>query len=96
MIGPSPEYSWKKYLKKTGELPVLNEKFKNNGHEPYTLYGLEDSAPDEVKLEFEKWQKRMFSNLARFYVPDMKEPYYTWEGKVVERSSIEGRALPLI
>ena len=35
-------------------------------------------------------------SLARSYVPEMEEPYYTWERKIVEKSSLKGREQPLV
>ena len=48
-----------------------------------------------MKLDYESFQRKMFGSLAKFYVPDMEDPYYTWDGKIVERSSLKGRKLPL-
>ena len=95
MIGPAPRYSWDNMLIYIGELPVANLKWRERGDPGYALMALPEDAPDSVKMDYEKFQRRSFGSLARFYVPDMKAPYYTWEGKVVERSSLKDRTLPL-
>ena len=95
MIGPAPKYSWSKYVRKIGDLKPADPKRRERGDVGFALLALSEDAPDEVKIEFEKHQKWSFGSLARFYVPEMEDPYYTWEGKIVERSSLEGRELPL-
>lgn len=95
MIGPAPKYKWHEYLVKTGEIPVANKKRRDRGDLPYVLFGLDPKASDDLKLDYERFQRKMFGGLAKFYVPDMEDPYYTWDGKIVERSSLKGRKLPL-
>lgn len=95
MIGPAPEYSWDKYIRKVGEIKPADPRRRERGDVGFAILALSKDAPDEVKMEFEKFQKMSFGNLARFFVPEMKEPYYTWEGKIVERHTLEGRELPL-
>ena len=95
MIGPAPKYKWHEYLVKTGEIPVTNKKRRDRGDLPYVLFGLDPKASDDLKLDYESFQRKMFGSLAKFYVPDMEDPYYTWDGKIVERSSLKGRKLPL-
>lgn len=95
MIGPAPKYKWDKYLVKTGEIPVASKKRRDRGDLPYVLFGLDPKASDDLKLDYESFQRKMFGSLAKFYVPDMEDPYYTWDGKIVERSSLKGRKLPL-
>lgn len=58
---------------------------------------LKGSATDEEKAEFEDYvMNAMAGNVfLKEDYPDMKDPYYTWEGKVVERKSLEGRKIPV-
>ncbi len=59
---------------------------------------LKDAATDEEKTEFERYAMHMMGGyrlLKRGY-PKMKEPYYTWEGRVVEKASLKGRGLPTV
>lgn len=91
MTEQRPKQSWDKYKKKAGQIPCIVKHLS-----PYDLEKLDYNAPDDVKLDFEKYQNDMFRGCAMYHVPDMKEPYYTWEGKVVERSSLADRELPLV
>lgn len=58
---------------------------------------LKDDATDEEKADFEAYV--MITQGGEGFLPDMYEemddPYYTWEGKVVERASLKGRGIPV-
>ena len=95
MIGEAPNYSWDKYARQVGEIKHYDKKAKERGDSGYSLIALSTETPDEIKMDFERFQNKYFNGLAKFYVPNMQDPYYTWEGKVVERSSLAGRELPL-
>lgn len=58
---------------------------------------LKASATDEDKEDFEDYVMNTMGGCVflRENYPDMKDPYYTWEGKVVERKSLEGRKIPV-
>ncbi|MBQ6679539.1 MAG: hypothetical protein IJM76_05895 [Lachnospiraceae bacterium] len=90
MIGPEPKHSWSDKVERAGELPTIKEWAR-----PLPLFKL-NGATDEEKREFEAEKNAELRPVAKFYVPDMEDPYYTWEGEVVERSSLKGRELPLV
>lgn len=86
MIGASPETIW------GDKLGYVDEK-KNRPEG--MIYRLKPNATSEEKQKFEEYM--LFGNsffLKEFY-PKFKDPYYTWDGKIVERSSLKGRAIPL-
>ncbi len=89
MIGPSPWSRWGDYLM------IVNKKRPD-----YDIFNirLKDGAPDRYKTELETYVMIEMSGdfvLKKLY-PKMKEPYYTWEGRVVEKSSLRRRALPAV
>ncbi len=59
---------------------------------------LKPTASDDEKHQFEAYA--MVQMNGEFFLtkrcPEMKDPYYTWEGKVVERSTLEGRTIPIV
>ena len=89
-----PKYVWDQYKRKTGELEKAKEIVPAISCS-LPLYGLDESAPDDVKMQYERYVNIRLKSLARYFVPTMESPYYTWEGKIVERSSIRNRRLPL-
>lgn len=54
---------------------------------------LKAGASDEEKESFEDYAMNGMGGA--FFLkaehPEMREPYYTWEGKVVEKASLKGR-----
>ena len=84
----SPETAW-------GDNLELKDK---NGYEDDIFnLKLKAAAKDSDKADFEKYVMNTMGGevfLKEGY-PDMKDPYYTWEGKVVERASLKGRGIPL-
>lgn len=90
MIGDSPKHEWDDKMVRVGEI----ESTKRGGRE-YVLYGLK-GATNAEKRDFEKVMNQDFLPLAKFYVPSMKEPYYTWFGEIIERDELSGRELPLV
>ena len=75
MIGEMPEYMKSKYYKSREE----------------GTYGgrITDDAPDSLKAEFEEHMNNApnFLYCMKNDFPDIKEPYYTWDGRVIEKSS---------
>ncbi len=59
---------------------------------------LKPSATDKEKRDFEDYV--MNESGGAYYLakdhPKMTDPYYTWEGKVVERASLAGRSIPTV
>ena len=96
MIGEEPRTPWTDYREKAGTIQYVDEAFKKVCPEGKQLWRLRPDAPDDVKRAFERRFTGEIRGSKEFIVPDMKDPYYTWEGKIVERSSLEGRELPLV
>lgn len=94
MVKDEPRTPWTDYREKAGNLPY-SERYKILGADGMQLWKLKPNTPDEVKQQFEQWFTNLIRHDKEYYVPEMKDPYYTWEGKVVERSSLKGRELPL-
>lgn len=90
MIGPEPTHKWDDKVEKVGEL--ISAKSGGRGFPLYAIRG----ASDDEKRDFEKVKNEEFLPLARFYAPNIKHPYYTWEGDIVERDKISDRTLPLV
>ena len=86
MIGPSMKTLW----------PGLIELTDPNKLDIELNYRLKDGASDAEKKDFEYYQNSTNGNALRAIYKDLKEPYYTWEGKVVEQSSLKDRELPLV
>ncbi len=59
---------------------------------------LKPSASDEDKRGFESYAMNVMggNHFMKKGYPHMKEPYYTWEGRVVERASLRGRGFPTV
>lgn len=85
MSMPSPESRW-------GDL--LNYEEDEYGYKHET--SLKPEATDKQKTEFEGYMMFMSYSMLKECYPELEDPYYTWEGKIVERSSLEGRKLPLV
>ncbi len=85
MTGPAPEYMDKKYYSKWSDNPYKT--------------AMKSSAPDEFKMLFEEEQNMVHdlkSSLETFGIStDCDDPYYVWDGSIVERKSLEGRELPI-
>ena len=98
MIGPAPKkekHSWDgkeklKFVLKSRH-PVLSKHDKG-----YPIYCLPESCSEEEKMDFEKGHRKNKKFLKQYSLPDIEDPYYTWEGKIVERASLAGRELPLV
>ncbi|MBR3396109.1 MAG: hypothetical protein IKG76_10050 [Firmicutes bacterium] len=75
MIGEMPDYMESKYYKPREE----------------GTYGgrITADAPDKLKAEFEAHMNDAPTFLygLKNAFPDIKEPYYTWDGRVIEKSS---------
>lgn len=95
MIGPAPKTPWGEYQEKAGSIQYVDEGFKKVCPEGQTLWRVKQSAPDSVKRAFEKHFTDDIKFRKKYFFPDMKDPYYTWEGKIVERDSLKDRKLPL-
>ena len=94
MIGPAPKTP---YTGKLTEGDVVKAK-KQYRFPDYKLAGLKPDTDDQLKMMFEKWKNAEMKRLiigTGIYDINLKDPYYTWEGKIVERSSLAGRELPL-
>ena len=62
------------------------------------LVGLKSDTDEQLKMQFEKEKNAEMKRLiigTGIYEINLKDPYYTWEGKIVERSSLKDRELPL-
>lgn len=71
---------------------LLQEVRKGEGEHTFNLR-LSAKASDEDKAAFEAYIMNSMGGayfLKKGY-PKMKDPYYTWEGKVVERETLNGR-----
>ncbi len=86
MIGPSPKSMW----------PNLIELVDPDKPNISLNYRLKATASDDDKLGFEKFENGQNAFFLKSIYKELKEPYYTWEGQVVERSSLENRELPLV
>ena len=75
MIGEMPDYMQSKYYRSRRE----------------GTYGgrITADAPDSLKAEFEEHMNTApnFLYCMRNDFPDIKEPYYTWDGRVIEKRS---------
>lgn len=87
MIGPAPETLW-------GEMLVKVDKSLDDDIAFNTR--LLPEASDEDKTDFEDYVMNFEGGreFLKQMFPKMKDPYYTWEGKIVERASLKGRKLP--
>ena len=97
MIGPAPKrekHEWDGKEIKAGKLKAANANLAKHD-KGFQLMRLPGDVSDDEKIDFERYHRRDIRILKNYYVPDMADPYYTWEGRVVERSKIEGRPLPL-
>ena len=94
MIGPAPDNPFKGKLTE-GDLIKAKKQYK---FEDKHLVGLKPDTDDQIKLQFEKLKNGIMKNtgMARLYELNAEDPYYTWEGKIVERSSLKDRELPLV
>ncbi len=88
MIGMAPQTRWGKKLAVVDKRGPVDDTFNLR---------LKPTATDEDKHSFECYvmQEMAGQYFLKEDYPDMKDPYYTWEGKVVERSSLKGRSIPL-
>lgn len=59
-------------------------------------YCLKPKASDKDKMDFEASMMAELGYFLKEFYPELEDPYYTWEGDIVERSSLKGRALPLV
>lgn len=75
MIGEMPDYMQSKYYRSWRE----------------GTYGgrITADAPDSLKAEFEAHMNDAptFVYCMKHDFPNIKEPYYTWDGRVIEKSS---------
>ena len=88
MVVMSPETIW------GDDLELVD---KNGSADDYFNLRLKSTVTDDDKYSFECYVMQVMGGeyfLKEMY-PEMKDPYYTWEGKVVERSSLKGRQIPL-
>ncbi len=84
MTGPSPYSMWPDLLEvKDPEMIAISTNLK-----------MKKSASDKDKMDFERYENEENRFFIRDAHPDMKDPYYTWEGDVVEKASLKGRKLP--
>ncbi len=95
MIGAEPTYPWTEYRVRVEDIKAKDPKLAKFDFR-YVMFKLKPEAPDDVKLKFEKAMNVEYASQADVYTPELKEPYYTWEGKIVERDSLKGRKLPLV
>ncbi len=69
---------------------------KNRSRHSIFNLRLKKEATNKEKQDFEAYV--MYTMGGDYFLtadhPDMKEPYYTWEGKVVEKASLKGRGFP--
>ena len=89
MIGPAPETMW-------GDKYVLVDPKGNK--ESVFNHRLKSTASDDEKHDFESYAMVFMGGnyfMGKMH-PEMEDPYYTWEGKVVERSSLKGRKIPVV
>ena len=68
--------------------PGLIEKVNENGSYLYLNLRLKSNATPKDKEEFEQYINEENEFFLKKLYPNMKTPYYTWEGKVVERASL--------
>ena len=95
MIGPEPTYPWTKYRVRIEDIKAKDTKLAKFGFR-YAMFKLKPEVPDDVKVAFEKAMNAEYAPQADVYTPDLKDPYYTWEGKIAERDSLKDRKLPLV
>ena len=59
---------------------------KDDGYErpKCFLLAVKDSADDSEKKEFEENMNRLFQSISKILYPEMKNPRYLWNGKVVD------------
>ena len=83
----SPETAW-------GE---LLDYVKDKDKRPDGMaYRLKTEASDKEKQRFEGYMMEENGFFLKAFFPEIKDPYYTWEGEIVERSSLKDRDLPLV
>ncbi len=75
MIGSMPDYMKSEYYRQESE----------NAYDD----SLAECAPDELKKMFEEMKNSYpsFVRIMKKAFPDIQNPYYTWDGKVVEKDS---------
>ena len=73
----------------------LVEAVNANGAKSLLNVRLKSSATPKDKEEFEQYINEEQAFFIKKLNPDLENPYYTWEGKIVERSSLKDRELPL-
>lgn len=94
MIGPAPKNP---YTGKTIFGDIIKPK-KQYKIDDMKLVGLKPDTDERLKMQFEKEKNAEMKRLiigTGIYEINLKDPYYTWEGKIVERSSLKDRELPL-
>lgn len=86
MIGPAPETRWGKKLTYVSKKRPKGDRFNLR---------LTEEATDREKEEFEVYIMYQMGGdyFLKKLFPNMRDPYYTWEGKVVEKASLKGRSL---
>ena len=95
MIGPAPDSP---YTGKTivGDIIKPRKQYRIGDRK---LIGLKPDTDEQLKIQFEKEKnaemKRLIIGTGTYEI-DLQDPYYTWGGKIVERSSLAGRELPLV
>lgn len=83
MIGPAPKKPWDKYIEST------NKKYGPFDGYPGLSVRLKPGASDEIKRKFEAYMTADVKRYKQSIVPDMKDPYFTWQGDIVEKSSLK-------
>lgn len=96
MVKDEPKTPWTDYREKAGTLQYAIKELQRMSPEGKQLWKLRPDAPDGVKMAFERRFTNEIRAQRKYFVPELKDPYYTWEGNVVERSSLKGRELPLV
>ncbi len=87
MIGPDPKSIWGN----------LYQEIDTDEERPGGMYcRLSSKATDKQKEDFEDYVLSECGGFLIDYFPEMEDPYFTWEGKIVERSSLKGRKIPLV
>ena len=87
-----PQMPWTGYMALAGEF-ISKVNWADGTRRTLTMCAIVDNAPDEVKTQYEVYRNGLHN--MKDVAPELEDPYYTWEGKVVERSSLAGRKLPL-
>ncbi len=82
MIGTAPEKPWDEYLEESDRVYGPKEL----GGFPSFSVRLKPGASAELKRQFEEYMTKDVERYKGSVAPDMKDPYFTWQGEIIDRA----------